>query len=221
MEKLTMHRHILVLGGTSPTGIDFCLAALRDGHELTLYARNPSKIPPEIADQANVVVGALTDAAKVETAVASGAKTCVSFLGPVQGMTKGCTPVTDGYRVILPLLEKHRYERNLFLSTASYHDPADAFSFTFLTLIWMIWLFAHPAYVEINAMNTEFVNLPDRMKWTVYRVPILRSGEPKPIMAGMIGQTGMFLERKGLAEWLLKEMEEDKWVGKCPAVSNA
>jgi hypothetical protein len=130
-------------------------------------------------------------------------------------------PVADGYKVILPLLEKHKYERNLFLSTASYHDPADTFSFAFLILVCMIRTFAHPAYVEINAMNTQFVNLPGRMKWTVYRVPILRSGETKPIRAGMIGETGMFLERKGLAEWLLKEMEEEKWVGKCPALSNA
>jgi len=127
-------------------------------------------------------------------------------------------PVLDGYKVILPLLEKHRYERNLFLSTASYRDSADAFSLTFLALIWMIRLLANSAYVEINAMNTLFINLPDIMKWTVYRVPILRSGEPKTTGAGMIGTTGMFLERKGMAEWLLKEM---KWVGKCPAVSNA
>jgi hypothetical protein len=130
-------------------------------------------------------------------------------------------PVADGYKVILPLLEKHKYERNLFLSTPSHRDPADKFSLVFLFLVCMIRLFAHPAYTEIISMSTQFVDLPGRMKWTVYRVPILRSGETKPVGAGMIGETGMFLERKGLAEWLLTEMEEEKWVEKCPAVSNA
>lgn len=130
-------------------------------------------------------------------------------------------PIARGYRVILPLPEKHRYERNLFLSTALYHDPADTFSFAFLALIQMIRLFLHPAYVEINAIRTQFVKLPGFMRWTVHHVPILCSGELKPVRAGMIGETGMLLERKGMAEWLLEEMEEEMWVGKCSALSNA
>lgn len=32
---------------------------------------------------------------------------------------------------------------------------------------------------------------------------------------------GMVLDREALAEWVLREMEEEKWVGKCPAVGNA
>lgn len=68
---------------SGPAGIDFCLAALRDSHTLTLYVRNLAKLPPEIANNVTIVTGQLTDASAVEKAVSGGAKTCVSFLGPV------------------------------------------------------------------------------------------------------------------------------------------
>lgn len=219
-----MPRHILVFGGTSPTGIDFCLAALRDGHTLTLYVRNASKLPSEISSNVNIVAGNLTDASKVEEAVACGAKTVVSFIGPVLAdAKKGHTPIADGYRVIIPLLRKYKYERTLNISTASYKAPQDRFSLLYSLMIWPVYLFVHPAYAEINAMTPLITELPtDEIKWTVFRVPVLRDKDAKPVKAAFVGEgVGMFLERKGIAEWVLKEMEEEKWVGKCPALSNA
>jgi hypothetical protein len=43
-------------------------------------------------------------------------------------------------------------------------------------------------------------------------VPILRNGEAVPVKAGYVGDVGISLERKALAEWLLMEMEERKFV---------
>ncbi|OAL52537.1 NAD(P)-binding protein [Pyrenochaeta sp. DS3sAY3a] len=219
-----MPRHILVFGGTSPTGIDFCLAALRDGHTLTLYVRNASKLPTEISSNVNIVVGNLTDASKVEEAASCGAKTVVSFIGPVMGdAKKGHTPISDGYRVIIPLLKKYKYERTLNLSTASYKVPQDRFSFTYALMVWFIYLFVRPAYVEINTTTRLITELrTEDIKWTVFRVPGLGNKDAKPVKAAFVGEgVGIFLERKGIAEWVLKEMEEEKWVGKCPALSNA
>ncbi|KAL5396828.1 hypothetical protein PMIN06_004084 [Paraphaeosphaeria minitans] len=202
--------------------MDFSLAAVRDGHTLTLYVRNPSKLSPEIQENATVHTGQLTDAAAVEEAIASGAKTCVSFLGPVMSdLKKGSTPIADGYAIILPLLERHAYTRTLFLSTASYRAPGDRFSAVFSLMVWAVYLFARPAYEEINAVTRLMVALPSEMNCTVFRVPVLRNGEARPVKAGMLGEVGMFLERKGLAEWLLGEMEGAKWVKRCVAVANA
>lgn len=62
----------------------------------------------------------------------------------------------------------------------------------------------------------------NKMNWTVFRVPQLKDGAAVPIKDGFVGEgVGMKIERKALAEWVLKEMEEGKWIGKCPAVSNA
>jgi hypothetical protein len=119
------------------------------------------------------------------------------------------------------LLQKYSYTRTLFVSTASYSDPQDSFSFMYWLMIWSVYLFFYGAYTEIIAMTSQMIALPSELNWTVFRVPMLKDGEPKPVKAGYIGDVGVQLERKGLAEWALKEMEEEKWTGKCPAVANA
>jgi hypothetical protein len=91
-------------------------------------------------------------------------------------------------------------------------------------MVWVVYLLVRGAYQEINGFTPLVTNLPaDQVEWTVFRVPILRNGEAREVHAGFVGDkgVGVMLERKALAEWVLKEMEERNWVGKCPAVSNA
>lgn len=67
------------------TGIAFCQAALKAGHELTIYARSPRKLPREILEhrKVNVIEGQLDNEASLKNAVHGGAKVFVSFAGPV------------------------------------------------------------------------------------------------------------------------------------------
>jgi hypothetical protein len=62
---------------------------------LTIYARNPSKLPADIKgdDKVTTVEGQLDDEASLKQAVNSGAKVFVSFAGPVMD-SKGtvCVP---------------------------------------------------------------------------------------------------------------------------------
>lgn len=68
-----------------PSGISFCKAALRQNHTLTIYARNPSKVPTEVSEHAQVTVlkGTFDDNDGLEQAAKCGADTFVSFAGPV------------------------------------------------------------------------------------------------------------------------------------------
>ena len=54
------------------------------------------------------------------------------------------------------------------------------------------------------------------------RVPFLTNGAAKPTVATIIGsgEDGLLLSRKSLAAWLLKELEEGKWIGKAPVLSS-
>lgn len=49
----------------------------------------------------------------------------------------------------------------------------------------------------------------------------MTNGKAREVKAGYVGDVGMKIKRKALAEWILKEMEEGRWIGKCPALSNA
>lgn len=76
------------------TGLDFCSLALKEGHSLTLYVRNPGKVPAEIKNDSKVTVikGSFDDAADLEKAVTSGPTVIVSFAGPTFGSKGTVSP---------------------------------------------------------------------------------------------------------------------------------
>jgi putative NADH-flavin reductase len=69
---------------TGGCGQAFIPEALHSGHELTLYARSPSKFSEEITSHSNVhvVQGDFNDMDAVQRAIAGGADAMVSFAGP-------------------------------------------------------------------------------------------------------------------------------------------
>ncbi|KAK2762132.1 hypothetical protein FQN54_001139 [Arachnomyces sp. PD_36] len=218
-----MAAHFLVIGATGPSGLAFCEAALEAGHQITIYARNPAKIPTEITDQAkvDVVKGQLDDEAALKRAVGAGASVFVSFAGPVAS-NKG-TPVTDSMKILFPLLIAARYERAFILGTVSWTAPQDQPALKWKAMVGMVKLVGGSAYEECNGLGA-FVGSTDinQLNWTLFRVPLLGNGETKPVKAsfGGSGQDGLFLTRRSIADWILQEMQEKKWVGKAPMLCN-
>jgi putative NADH-flavin reductase len=51
-----MSKKIAVFGGTGATGLLFVQKALQHDHDLTLYARNPSKLPSELTSNPKLKV---------------------------------------------------------------------------------------------------------------------------------------------------------------------
>lgn len=70
--------------------MEFCYAALDEGHQLTLYVRNPAKIPAAITgnEKVTVIHGTLENESSLRKAIGSGATIFISFAGPV-GPSKG------------------------------------------------------------------------------------------------------------------------------------
>ena len=90
-------------------------------------------------------------------------------------------------------------------------------------MVWFIYLFVNSAYKEITTFSPLITSVPvDELKWTLFRVPLLQDGEAKPVKAAYVGEgVKATFQRKGMAIWLLEEMDENKWVGKCPMLSDA
>lgn len=53
---MSQKKNILILGGTGPTGILTVQKALDHGHNVTVYARNPSKLPDTVTSHPNLKV---------------------------------------------------------------------------------------------------------------------------------------------------------------------
>ncbi|KAI9733821.1 MAG: hypothetical protein M1818_007088 [Claussenomyces sp. TS43310] len=218
-----MATHILVIGATGQSGLDFCTAALKDGYKLTLYLRNPSKLPAEISGNKDVTVvkGTLEDEAAVKQVIASGATIFISFAGPV-GSSKG-TPVTDFHRFALPLLVEHKYQRALILCTPSYHAPKDKGGLKWRLSVMLIKIIGGSAYQEFSGLGALVASQDTAaLKWTIFRVGFLGNGEVKPVKATFTGsgEDGIGISRKSIAAWVLAEIKEEKWVGEAPLLCN-
>lgn len=186
--------------------------------------RNPSKLPAAISENASVDVieGTFDQTEKLDASAASGATIFVSFAGPVAG-NKG-TPVTDCYAKLYPRLIEHGYERALILSTPSYVAAEDKGGLKWTAVVSLIKVIGGSAYQEISGLGKLTAEVPvGKLAWTLFRVPFLTNGNAGPVEAAYTGSgaDALTLSRKSMAEWLIQELNEGKWVGKAPLISNA
>ena len=77
----------------------------------------------------------------------------------------------------------------------------------------------------MNGIGNTTINLLKdyKVEFTVFRVPGLTNKPAGPVRAGYIGTKGdgLMLSRNSQAVWVLQEVQERKWVGGCPAISDA
>lgn len=150
--------------------------------------------------------------------------------------------ISEFYERFCPLLlGDSSVRRFLVLSTASYKVPEDRNTFIWWLGIWFIRLVAGTAYQEINGLSKAVAVLPSgKIGWTLFRyvqrqpigvvhsrltlhrVPVLNNGQARPVRASYLGDgtDRLLLSRRSIAYWVLHELEEEKWIGKAPALSN-
>lgn len=112
----------------------------------------------------------------------------------------------------------------MVLGTCSFTAPEDKGSLKWKALTVLIKIIGGSAFEEFQGLGS-FVTSQDiaQLKWTLFRVPFLWNGPESPVNATFTGSgtDGMFLSRKSLAIWVLKEMNgESDWIGKAPVLSN-
>ena len=209
---------IAVFGGTGATGALLISQALDDGHSVTAYARHPKKLGI-VDDRMTVVEGELSDSAAIDRAV-EGSDAVISLLG--QGRPVKGTPVALGTRNILSAMGKFGVRRLVAVATASATDPRDIPRLRTRSFIGISKLFLRPAYDDVVA-TAQAIRESDRA-WTIVRPPFLNHG-PKTgrVNVGYLGDgvTGTFLSRANAADFMLKQLSSDKYVGKAPIVTDA
>src|SRR5512144_1697482 len=112
---------LTVFGGTGAAGRLLVQRALEEGHHVTAFARDPTKLEPR--PNLDVVGGAIDDAAAVRRAV-TGADAVISLLGP--GRDRESIPaLVPGTRTIIAAMEDTGVRRLVATSTPSAPDPSD------------------------------------------------------------------------------------------------
>jgi putative NADH-flavin reductase len=208
---------IAIFGATGETGRQLVEQALAAGHEVVAYVRNPSKLNTR-HENLTIVHGDLADQAMIERAI-SGADAVISVLGP-RGGSKG-KPITRGMQNIIEAMKRQGVRRLIISSTLSAKDPNDLPDFKAKALVNLVKLTMHAAYEEIVSV-AETVRKSD-LDWTIVRLTTLNNN-PKSgkVRVGYLGkgEVGLRVSRADLAEFMLKQVQDTKYLRRAPVISN-
>jgi putative NADH-flavin reductase len=207
---------LAIFGATGGTGKLLVEQALASGYEIVVLVRDPSKLNAT-HERLTVVSGNVTDSAAVERVVAR-ADAVISVLGP-RANAQG-KPITLGTRNILAAMKKYAVRRIIMSSTPSATDPDDVPDLRFKLAVGLIRFIVRPAYEDIVS-TARAVRDSDR-DWTIVRVSMLSNARRTGIVkVGHLGNDiGMRITRADLAEFMLKQVLDAKYLRQAPTISN-
>jgi putative NADH-flavin reductase len=165
-----------------------------------------------------VIEGKLTNEQLIESVV-TGANAVISALGP-RGSSKN-KPITQGMQNITTAMKKQNVRRLVITSTLSAKDPNDPLNFRTKAMVNLVKVTMSDAYEDIVS-TAETVRNSD-LDWTIVRLTMLnnnpKSGKVKVGYVGK-GEVGTWISRADLAEFLLRQVQDTKYLRQAPAISN-
>jgi nucleoside-diphosphate-sugar epimerase len=210
---------VTVFGATGQIGRLVVAKLLGGGHDITVYVRNPGRLQ-DADPRLTVVTGELSDAQRVGSAV-HGADAVISTLGPSLSRGAKGTPVTDGTKNIVTVMEAEHVSRYLGLATPSVPDQRDQPTLKARILPMVAGLLFPNALAEIVGMTKAVTD--STLNWTIARITSPNNSKPKGILRiGFLGRdrVGSAMSRADIAAFLVAQLTDDTFARAAPAISN-
>jgi putative NADH-flavin reductase len=202
---------IVVFGASGKTGILIVYQALNQGHEVTAFARQPTKVTIQHKNL-RVIQGDILDPEKVQLAV-NGQEAVLCALGVDKN--KPGTLLSDGTRNILVAMEKAGVKRLICMSSAGILGNDSGFWFG---KIFMPLFLRH--IFEDKKRQAKVIE-ESRADWVIIR-PTGLTDAPKTntykINPGV--PTSRSIPRADVADFMLKLLTEKKYDRTLPAISS-
>ncbi len=208
---------IAVFGATGGTGRELVHQALARGCKVVAFARDPSKLNAA-SDRLTVVKGELSDQALIENAV-QGTDAVLCALGP-HGYSRK-RPITQGVQNIIEAMKKTGVRRLIMTSTLSARDQEDKPDLRTKAMVNLVKLTMRGSYEDIVSA-AEVVRASD-LDWTILRLAILNNGQKTgKVRTGYVGggEVGTRISRADIADFMLKQIDDTRYVRQAPAISN-
>ena len=210
--------HLSVFGATGATGRLLVQQALDRGHHITALARNPAKLGIEHA-RLTVVGAELSNQDAIDEAL-RGSDAVLSLLGPRDKARD--RPLTCGTERILAGMRRYGVRRCISgVSTAAARDPLDRVDVRLELLLGCIRFLFRDVYVD--AMWAAELLRASALDWTLVRVPMLTNGpRTSSVNVGYLGHgvLGPRLSRANLADFMLRQLDDEDFVRRAPVVSD-
>jgi putative NADH-flavin reductase len=206
---------VIVFGASGATGRELVKQGLAEGHLVTAFVRHPQKL--SIADEKlRVHQGDVADRAAVDAAV-PGHDAALCALGGTS-LWKRNPALVVGLHNIISAMERASVRRLVYLSADVVHERRNELSFFRRKVIIPILLNRVAADHELD----EAMIRQSHLDWVIVRPPLLtngdrtgsyRSGEHLPARAFLPK-----VSRADLAEFMLKQLSDDTFVGRAPGL---
>lgn len=207
---------IAIFGATGGVGKQLVQQALAADHEVTAFVRDPAKLNT-LHDCLRIVPGDVTDPEAVERAI-NGAQAVISVLNTRRDV-KG-SPITQGTQNILAAMKKYGVRRLVFSVAPSARDPQDSPGLRYKLMIGLVRLLARAGYDDMVS-SAQAVRASD-VDWTIVRLPF-PTDDPKTghVKVGYLNkESGSRISRTDAAEFMLKEVQEGRYLREAPVISN-
>jgi hypothetical protein len=212
---------LTIFGASGQTGKPLVSLALNAGHEVVAFVRDPSKLGIEHKNL-KIVSGDVTNQDAVDKAI-QGSNAIISVLNTsVNAKNK---PITSGMQNIIASMNRYGVRRIIMSASAPCsNDPNDIpnFKYNLITAFvgFLVKFLFRFSYDDLKS-SVQIVKSSDT-DWTVVRMPIpTNDRKPVPMKAGFVDKnTNLLISRINAASFMLKEVQEAKYVKQTPVIFN-
>jgi len=205
---------ILIFGASGATGHELVNQALTQGHIVTAFVRNPSKLKIK-HDNLIVIQGDVIHYPLVENAV-KGQDAVLSALG-ASSPFKYDQSVVDGANNIIKAMETNNISRFIYMSFVGVKESRHTAGFVI-------------KYIASKLLSTEVAGHEAReklikqsqLKWTIVRAPTLSNG--KHIAQFRSGEEisskgfTVMISRADVADFMLRQLTDTTFIRRTPSV---
>jgi putative NADH-flavin reductase len=204
---------IIIFGSTGSIGRQLVKQALEQGHTVTAFTRDPTRVNIKHVNL-QVVQGDVLDPASVENAV-QGHDAVLCSLGAGR---KG-TVRSEGTRNIINAMEKAGVRRFICQSTLGVGESWENLNFFWKHI--MFGLLLRPAYADHVSQENHVKK--SHLDWTIVRPGAFtdgeRTGQYRHGFPGTDNTTKLKISRADVADFMLKQLTDDTYLHKTPGLS--
>ncbi len=206
---------IVVFGASRGVGMKVVEQALQAGHSVTAFVRTQSTFRLQHPNL-TVFQGDSMDMAAVEEAIA-GQDAVVAALGPTRPPVPRMMEISA--KNIVAGMMKHGVRRLISTTGAGVRQPEDRPKLADHVIGFLLRLMVKDVVLD-SAANVKVIQNSD-LDWTIVRFPRLLDGDHTgKYRVGYVSKdSSTQFSRADAADFLLKELNEKKWVRKLPLVS--
>lgn len=206
--------NILIYGASGATGHELVKQALAQGHVVTAFVRNPSKLKVQ-HQNLKVVEGDVGNFQIVEKSV-KGQDAVLSALGALSPF-KYDQAVVDGAGNIIRAMESNNISRFIYMSFVGVKESRTNAGFVI-------------KYIAPKLLSTEIAGHEARekmikqsqLKWTIVRAPTLTNGKHiAQFRSGENISTKGFtvtISRADVADFMIRQLTDDTFLRKTPSI---